>query len=152
MNHKKCIRCGEQKPASDFYTHPKMADGYLGKCKECCRNEAIKNREKNIDRYRAQDKIRNQNPDRVEARLERQRQGLCNHIKKAYAGRNPEKRAAHIKVGNAVRDGVLIKPKTCPKCLRETRIIGHHQDYSKPLEVEWMCNKCHWLLHNGGGE
>lgn len=25
----------------------------------------------------------------------------------------------------------------------------HHEDYSKPLEVRWMCRECHLLEHNG---
>lgn len=78
---------------------------------------------------------------------EKQKAGMFNATKKAYIERNPEKRKAHIAVGNAVRDGKLVKPDSCPKCGRESRIIGHHSDYSKPLEVEWMCNKCHHSLH-----
>lgn len=81
--------------------------------------------------------------------LANQKAGLMNHTKAAYIARNPEKRAAHIAVGNAVRDGKLVKPKECPKCGRETRIIGHHSDYSEPLKVEWMCGKCHRAEHEG---
>jgi len=34
---KTCIACDRNKPFDDFYVHPEMADGYLGRCKECCR-------------------------------------------------------------------------------------------------------------------
>lgn len=90
-------------------------------------------------------------PEAVERRkrrmLEKQTDGRYNKNEKRWIDNNPEKRKAHIAVGNAVRDGKLIKPDTCPRCGRKTRIIGHHDDYSKPLEVEWMCSKCHRLEH-----
>lgn len=62
--------------------------------------------------------------------------------------RNPEKRLAHLKVFRAIRRGTLIKPKNCFKCNRETRISAHHKDYTKLLEVLWLCSSCHKLIHN----
>ncbi len=42
----------------------------------------------------------------------------------------------------------LKAPKICSKCGRsDLGIDGHHWDYSKPLEVEWLCDKCHKSLH-----
>lgn len=54
---------------------------------------------------------------------------------------NPEKRAAHQKVFVAVRAGKLVK-KPCKVCGKE-RVEAHHNDYSKPLRVVWLCKKHH---------
>lgn len=35
---KTCFKCGASKARSEFYKHPKMADGLLGKCKSCTRS------------------------------------------------------------------------------------------------------------------
>lgn len=37
---KTCFKCGETKMRSEFYAHPQMGDGLLGKCKRCTRKDA----------------------------------------------------------------------------------------------------------------
>ena len=43
----------------------------------------------------------------------------------------------HLKRGN------IKKPDSCTKCNKVKKLEGHHIDYSKPLEVIWVCRPCH---------
>ena len=69
------------------------------------------------------------------------------HIKR-YVNENPEKLAAHREVAKAIRRGELIRPTVCEKCGETApKIHAHHDDYSKPLEVRWLCPICHRAEH-----
>lgn len=47
----------------------------------------------------------------------------------------------------AVKEGIVIKPSECSKCGETYGIEGHHTDYNKPLDVVWLCHKCHKHTH-----
>ena len=48
-------------------------------------------------------------------------------------------------VQTALRNGTLVK-SPCEMCGNE-KVQAHHCDYSKPLEVMWLCKRCHCLWH-----
>jgi hypothetical protein len=58
-----------------------------------------------------------------------------------------ERGRIHGQVHKAVREGRLQKPPACEWCNSPHRISGHHRDYSKPLEVIWLCPLCHRKDH-----
>lgn len=39
---KVCFKCGKSKELGEFYPHKQMADGVLGKCKTCTKNDTKK--------------------------------------------------------------------------------------------------------------
>ena len=127
---KTCRKCGEQRPLDDFYVHPKMADGHLNACKACVKGAVRADRRVN-DRVREYDRKRGSRRPHAATQ--------------EYRAKNPEAYQAHTAVSNAVRDGRLRK-EPCLFC-GEARVHGHHRDYSKPLEVVWLCAKCHHRLH-----
>lgn len=71
--------------------------------------------------------------------------GAPQEAKGRWIRRNAIKRACHVIVGNAIRDGKLIK-KPCEVCGAE-EVHAHHDDYSQPLRVRWLCPKHHKLHH-----
>ena len=48
---------------------------------------------------------------------------------------------------NAVSNGKINKPCYCEVCFKRGNPHGHHEDYSKPLDVLWLCRSCHLLVH-----
>lgn len=58
----------------------------------------------------------------------------------------PEKYSARDKARYAVKTGKL-KKKPCEVCKTTENIHGHHEDYSKPLDVNWLCAKHHRAKH-----
>jgi len=61
---------------------------------------------------------------------------------------NPKKYAAHIAVQRALGQGKLSK-QPCEVC-GEPKVDAHHDDYSKPLKVRWLCRTHHTRLHKCG--
>lgn len=59
--------------------------------------------------------------------------------------KDPLKVKAQNKVNKAVASGRLLRPGRCSQCGEECKPDAHHADYSKPLEVEWLCRRCHRL-------
>lgn len=55
-----------------------------------------------------------------------------------------EKQNVRDELNSAVKTGKVTKPTHCEDCKTEPkRLEGHHEDYSKPLEVIWLCTPCH---------
>src|SRR5690349_7922719 len=135
---KPCCKCGEVKPLDAFYRHPMMADGHLNKCIECAKADARSTRAARLEYYQAYDRSRAKQPHRVA-----QRKDYAKANPRPRPEADPLKRAARVALGNAVRDGRVKKAPECEVCSISGDLHGHHEDYSKPLEVIWVCSACH---------
>jgi hypothetical protein len=67
------------------------------------------------------------------------------------AKRDAFKEACRSAVRAALSVGVLVRPGKCSSCGSACQPHGHHRDYSKPLEVEWLCRPCHGIRHRKAG-
>ena len=133
---KKCRKCGEDKPLSEFY----KGRGKLGvyaRCKACIVVRVTTYLRANVEKYREYEKKRYNDPSRTAKRRlynERMRE------------RHPEKFRAYSHVTIAKKRG-LWNPGPCEVCGTTENIEGHHDDYSKPLEVRWLCKQHHQEHH-----
>ena len=115
---KTCFKCGLSKARTEFYMHPQMTDGLLGKCKECTKQDVRGGRSEKTREY-----------DR-----------------RRYMERTNEHRA-RIKVNYAITKGLLKRPAARWKCGGKQPIEGHHADYDNPLGVMFLCKPCHAECH-----
>lgn len=141
---KACARCGKRKSISEFYKAKTSTAGYFGACKLCVKQRVADHRAKNLDRIRADDKIRSARPERREALARR-----VLAIKEKY----PERYVARYTLHNAVTSGKVKKPKKCGyvACPEKKKFLieAHHEDYAYPLDVKWLCTPCHARVHTG---
>lgn len=152
--NKACIKCSLEKPLGEFYPRPNNIDGRTGKCKVCTKLAVKTNRLNNKDYYLEFDRARSGLEPRLELRrksLRRQLESVSGREKIAqsknkWAKNNTQKRRAHYRVQDSITTGKLI-PKPCEKCGETEKIHAHHEDYSKPLDVMWLCFKCHKQRH-----
>lgn len=146
MTEHECAKCGLAQPPGNFYVDSGKR-GHGSTCKMCCAARVAayraarpewelarqkRYRERNREKRRAANRAsRAAHRDQV---LEYQRQRRANE---------PIKVLAWSAVSRAVRTGKLIRPSACGDCGAESRIEAHHPDYTKPLEVLWLCKACH---------
>lgn len=152
MPTKACPGCGQAKPLSEFHRNQTRSDGRQTYCKACQR--ARIDTTKSAKRTEQQKKWKRENRERVamgKKRWAAQNRERKTEQGKRYKERHSEKVRAHTAVAHAIRDGKLLKPDSCEDCgglPPSSNLHGHHEDYSKPLEVEWLCTRCHGVRHS----
>lgn len=145
-----CKVCNVTSDVAEFYK------SITSRCKECHKAKVRENRAENVEYYRSYDAKRFKEDPKVKARHKRYQateagKESIKKTRRAWLNKNPVARAAHIILGNAVKRGDMVKPKFCSRCGKHDKsrnIHAHHHDYSRPLDVEWICAKCHYDEHH----
>lgn len=57
----------------------------------------------------------------------------------------PEAKKASSKVSHEIAAGRLTRPSKCSQCDKDCKPVAAHHDYSRPLDVRWLCPSCHSL-------
>jgi len=147
---KKCSNCLEIKSLQSYYNKKNGLHGKHAECKNClCMKNKIW-KEKNPEKV----KINNENYyEKLNSQYKTS--AFRGHAKQIgntlegfnrYAQRKMKNLAASL-INYGLRCGYIIRKTECEKCGEKGIIEGHHSDYSKPLEVVWVCIECHAKLH-----
>ena len=146
-----CELCKKEKDPSCFYKN------YAHRCKECKRLYAKKYRETHLERIKEYDRNRPNAKERNEKyKIYKAKMRVENPEKYDRIFHSPNKRfrtkykdKAHAEnlLNNAIRDKKIIRPNECSVCHKICIPHGHHFDYTKPLEVIWVCPACHSKIH-----
>lgn len=150
---KACGACETVKPIDQFSRNRTRKDGRQNSCKACMavrtkawyrankpRAAELQTRWREENRERTRELQRNERAEDPAGRRERERRVREKH---------PEKVNARQALRYAVRTGKVQKADSCERCGQpsDRSLHGHHRDYSKPLEVEWLCWECHAEVH-----
>jgi hypothetical protein len=120
MNIKKCFKCLEIKPLSEYYKHPKTADGHLGKCKKCAKMDTNERRKRGLN-----------DPEWVELVKKRKREGNR---------RIDRKKPTHEQVSTAKRKSKERYPEKYKALNASQRML---KDPGNNLH-HWSYNQEHW--------
>ena len=132
-----CSNCKIKQLRSEFSPDRRRPCGLRSWCKSCCRKRGRGHYETNRERIAIQQKEYSQTKKGKEVhRAATQKQ-------QAF---NPEKKVASSVVYHAVQIGELRRSICCESCGLPAKTDGHHEDYNKPLEVDWLCRRCHIKL------
>jgi hypothetical protein len=148
---KTCRECEIEKPLEAFYRNPSGRPGHRNLCKECTaayskvryakdpqgiNRRTVLSRKKKPENQRAASK----------RHYDRHREQMHEKNRRVLAERRDQAEAVWA-VNAAVKAGRMSRPGNCSKCGSADNIQGHHEDYSKQLEVVWLCARCHTELH-----
>lgn len=142
MNRKRCKTCKKLKALECFYAHPYTRDLKNIYCKECERRRdkarwaIVKATPSMLLIHRERSRFAKRSTPKVDS----ERRAI---ITARWNAKHPDRKKAHRILRRAIIKGQLVKPSTCSKCGSSGRIEGHHKDYKFPLEVEWLCVRCH---------
>ncbi len=117
METKTCTKCSRELPLSEFSKYKRRNETHYSQCRDC----KAEYRRNNKDKLLLAQYERNSNP----------------------TSEDKQKRKAWNALYYAIRKGKMRKPCICEICGSAENTQGHHSDYSRPLDVIWVCQKCH---------
>jgi hypothetical protein len=143
-----CNACGTVKAKAEFARKRLPTGAYTvhTRCKACLAAIMRRHRAEAGAAGRAAERARYwADPERRRAQ---RRASMERHMPEVVERRRREyHESTHMKARcvlyAAIKAGTVRRGDTCESCGVVGRIEAHHEDYSKPLDVQWLCSKCH---------
>ena len=135
---KACCDCKELKSLSLFGSDKRKPDGHTYNCRVCLRKywALFKRKPETLAQVKKSKSNYYQRNKKKINELGKKRDHLPSEIPKELARWRLQ---THVKRGK-------IKKLPCQTC-GNPKSQGHHPDYSKPLDVLWLCSTHHMLQH-----
>lgn len=130
-----CPGCNAEKPLDEFWSRNDRGGRRQSRCKRCLGSAWSESYRENIEASRARSREYAKRDPHARERATSNRE------------RYPLKRQAQLAVRFALARGDMVRPARCSKCDDDHRVEGHHDDYTKPLDVMWLCTSCHRARH-----
>lgn len=138
---KTCTNCQQQKPRSAFRPRSSMPHLLQSLCRDC---------ERATSKTYKQSAIGKVNQSSAETTYKRSDKGkrAQKQSKLVQQVRNGDRLAARSTLKHALAAGQVKRWPMCamPDCC-ESIVEAHHPDYSRPLDVVWLCPEHHDELH-----
>lgn len=140
MDQVTCSKCKQLCNVGDFYKDTRRQSGIKSQCKAC--HKSTITMRPVTEEYRLYQKAYYQK------RKTNNYQKLREQAQRALAKMPKDQRfIARRALYDARRRGKIVKPSDCQACGLVAQVHGHHEDYNKPYDVEWLCRYCHTLRH-----
>ena len=146
---KTCTKCKKTRDDSEFYA-TSVPGGLRAHCTSCHRAATLArkllHRPEEIVARRAYNAAHREERREASKKYREEHKEQLAAWQRGYRKRRGEATQAHREATKAMADGRLI-PCGCEECNATDKIDAHHDDYSKPLDVRWLCRSCHQKLH-----
>lgn len=157
-NSKPCTKCKCVKPLAEFEIEKRRKSGYGPLCRLCA--NALNNTYNALPRVRQRMKELRSRPEAHAKHIEGLRQWYAANPHTGNHPRDKQRQAEYNRSRShspevrarkrfyaAISLGRITRPNNCSVCGKQCKPHGHHDDYSKPYDVLWVCTKCHGDIH-----
>jgi hypothetical protein len=147
---KQCKVCRQTLQASSFSKESRNKDGLMGKCKRCRlakEREYLKTENGVRSRKLALENYKNSGKQKLAttkywSSVRGQEMKMLGHVRDKLSGKERTRRLTQYYIYSG-----KLKRQPCERCGSSDNIQAHHEDYSKPRDVMWLCPIHHAERH-----